>query len=56
MDAYEKSAYDDLPAGIPETLLSDLRELYAAGNAEERCLVLTVLSALGQYFHPAGKE
>lgn len=56
MDAYEKSAYDDLPAGLPETLISDLRGLYAAGNAEERCLVLTVLSALGQYFRPAGKE
>lgn len=56
MDAYEKSAYDSLPAGLPEMLISDLRELYAVGNAEERCLVLTVLSSLGQYFRPAGKE
>ena len=50
MDAYEKSAYDDLPVDLPETLKSDLRELYAAGNAEERSLVLTVLSAIRLYF------
>lgn len=50
MDAYEKSAYDDLPVNLPETLKSDLRELYAAGNAEERSLVLTVLSAIRLYF------
>ena len=56
MDAYEKRAYDNLPIGLPDTLQSDLRELYATGSAEERCLVLTVLSAFGQYFHPAGKE
>ena len=56
MDAYEKRAYDNLPIGLPDTLQSDLRELYATGSAEERCLVLTVLSAFGQYFRPAGKE
>ena len=56
MDAYEKRASDNLPVGLPDTLQSDLRELYATGSAEERCLVLTVLSAFGQYFRPAGKE
>ena len=50
MDAYEKSAYDALPVALPDTLKADMKELYAVGNAEERCLVLTVLAALKQYF------
>lgn len=50
MNEYEKSAYDALPIALPEQLKSDLRELYAAGNAEERSLVLTVLSAIRLYF------
>ena len=50
MNEYEKSAYDALPIALPEQIKSDLRELYAAGNAEERSLVLTVLSAIRLYF------
>ena len=50
MDEYEKSAYNALPIELPEQLKSDLRELYAVGSAEERSLVLTVLSAIRLYF------
>ena len=50
MDEYEKSAYNALPIELPEQLESDLRELYAVGSAEERSLVLTVLSAIRLYF------
>lgn len=50
MDEYERSAYDALPIDLPDPLKSDLRELYAAGSAGERSLVLTVLSAIRLYF------
>lgn len=56
MDDYEKSAYEALPIALPETLKSDLHELYTTGNATERSLVLTVLAALKQYFAPTQTE
>lgn len=55
-DTYERKAFDTLPVALPDILKKDMEELYAVGSAGERCLVLTVLSALRLYFIRNGTE
>lgn len=50
MDDYERDAYSFIPSHVSEDLISDMKNLYAHGNAMEKTMVLTVLGATKLYF------
>lgn len=56
LDDYEAKGYACMPADAPETLIGDMKELYANGTVVEKTMVLTVLGAAKMYFHvPEGR-
>ena len=50
LDTYEESGLKWLPNSISSRFITDLRNLYHSGNASEKAMVLTVLSATKLYF------
>ena len=50
LDTYEESGLKWLPNNISSRFITDLRNLYHSGNASEKAMVLTVLSAAKLYF------
>ena len=50
MDSYEKAGYSYLPEGVSEELRKDMHDLYENGNANEKTMVLTVLSSTKIFF------
>ena len=50
LDTYEESGLKWLPNSISSRFITDLRNLYHSGNASEKAMVLTVLSAAKLYF------
>ena len=50
MDSYESQGYKYLPASASDKLVNDMHRLYQNGNAFEKSMVVTVLSAARLYF------
>jgi hypothetical protein len=50
LDSYEKNGYLYLPSTASDQLITDMKELYKTGNASEKAMVLTVLSAARLYW------
>ena len=50
MDEYEKNGYSYLPKDVSEGVRKDMHELYVNGNANEKTMVLTVLSSAKLFF------
>lgn len=53
LDDYAQKGFESAEAEMSSQLISDMKELYSTGTAEEKTMVLTVLGSLKLYF---GKE
>lgn len=50
MDSYEKTGFHYMPKSVSEELRKDMHDLYENGNANEKIMVLTVLSSAKLFF------
>ena len=50
MDDYEAKGYNYLPNGVSSQLIDDMKALYRNGTANEKAMVITVLSSAKLYF------